>query len=195
LKFNSAYTSLHFIPKNDPIYASIFLGLKNFNTITDNNKDYLYKIDKNMINFYSIENGQISKIKSLNTGECNHFLVVNDVLYTTDGKSIFKYSKTKKFNETIKTIKNEYGIVNFESLNENTLAIHGPSALFKEEFLYLLDVNTGILKTIKLPENIGFAIFDGFIAIAKRYKRNLDAEYTLDVDVYDTVNSISSFLF
>jgi hypothetical protein len=193
-KFNSDYTYLQLIPYNDPIYDSI-RELKNFYTITDNNKDYLYNIDKNMINFYSIENGQITKIKSLNNpGTRNHpFLVVNDVVYTTDGKSIFKYNKTKNINETIKTFY-EYEIDHFESLNENTLVIQGVN-LESYEVLLLLDIDTGEFKGMGLPQNDQFAIFDGFIAIAKKYRSGHEYEYLLDVDVYDTVNRYYSFLF
>jgi hypothetical protein len=45
LKFNSDYTSLQVIPKNNSIYASI-LGFEKFKPITYNNIEYLYKIEK-----------------------------------------------------------------------------------------------------------------------------------------------------
>jgi hypothetical protein len=196
LKFNNDYTSLDLIAQNDPLKASVLPELLNFKAITHNNKDYLYEFDEDKVNFYSIENGQITEVKSLNIPKSSDYifnsyglLVVNDVLYITNAKSFFKYNKTEKIFEKIMNAKNKDEIIiAYETVNENTLAIRST------DYLYFLNLNTGILKTITVPESIELAIFDGFLSIVRGHEK--ENQYILNVDVYDTVTEPHfSFLF
>jgi hypothetical protein len=124
-----------------------------------------------MINFYSIDNRQIIKVKSLNSPKkFSHLLVINDVLYTANTSSIFKYNRAEKKLKTIMT------------------------------FIDVFDLNIGILKYLALPQNRELDIFDGFLAIVRLYHlEDVDADnyYSeFNVEVYDTITKKDlSFLF
>jgi hypothetical protein len=146
-----------------------------------------------MIDFYSIENGQISKIKSIQGYDI--FFVVNDVIYTIDDRNyIHYYDKRETHFGGYGIIEgdnyNDNEIMNFESLNENTFVIRD-----SKNNVLLHDINDRITKNIKIPRNSGFAIFREFVATAHKYRRVLDDIIILQIDVHDTVKSISSFLF